>query len=255
MKNPNLGILGTGHLARYTVAGLRKAGDQRSIFLSPRNAHTAKRVAEQHQCTVALSNQNVIEQSDVILLAVRPHQLDKLLTDLTFEQNQLVISAIAGVTIAELKTYPNLTKNQIVRTLPTVSAEVNTGIVPLYPNHPVAEQLLSALGSVTVLDDESLFNVATTHACMQGWIYFWLDEMVQWSIEQGLSEIQARQMITETVQGAIDLSNHTEGSLQELGTSIATDGTYTLAGLDYLRSKQSLFEWQRAMQLVFDKLN
>ncbi len=254
MENPSIGILGTGHLASYTVAGLRNTGDGRTIFLSPRNVETSKQLAGKHNCIIASSNQNVVDQSEIILLAVRPHQVDKLLTDLEFKSSQLIISAIAGVTITQLKAYSNLTDNQMVRTLPSVSAEVNSGIVPLYPDHDLANQFLSTLGTVAVLDNEALFNVATTHTCMQGWIYFWLNEMVQWSVNQGLSQQQAQQMISETIKGALDLSNHTPLPLEKLGNSIATEGTYTLAGLDYLNSKQSLSEWQTAMQLVFEKL-
>ena len=74
-----LGILGTGHLASYTVAGLRNNSDNRKIIVSPRNSNTARALAESYHCEIAASNQDVVDRSACILLSVRPHQLDDLL--------------------------------------------------------------------------------------------------------------------------------------------------------------------------------
>ena len=75
----SLGILGSGHLASYTVAGLRNDDDYRNITLSPRNKETALTIAANHDCKIASDNQDVIDQSEIVLLAVRPHQLDELM--------------------------------------------------------------------------------------------------------------------------------------------------------------------------------
>ena len=250
----SLGILGAGHLASYCVAGLRNANDQRSIVLSPRNKRTASQIAQTHHCQIAESNQQVIDQSDIILLAVRPHQLDDLLIDLEFKPSQLIISAIAGITLDQFQSYPNLSNHTIVRTLPTVCAEVNAGPVPLFPDNKQAFELLNSLGTVITLDNEAQFDIATVHACMNGWLYFWLDEMVSWTKAQGIPPEQAYQLTQQTIQGALEMSILKQNTLQAFGHSIATPGTYTLAGLQSLESKHSLEDWSDTMQLVLNKL-
>ena len=254
MTSMILGILGAGHLASYTVAGLRNSGDKRKILLSPRNSQTAKQLSKTFDCQVAPNNQDVVEQSDIILLAVRPHQLDDLLEDLNFKPSTLVVSAIAGISINELKTYANLKGLTIVRTLLNVSAEVNVGPVPVYPNVSKANQLLERLGTLISFKDERAFDIAVVHGCMHGWVYFWLDEMVRWTTSQGLGQEQAEMMIKQTVQGAIDLSNHNPASLDEIGSSIATEGTYTASGLNQLNSGNALKAWSESMQTVLEKL-
>ena len=69
-----LGFIGAGHLASYTIAGLRRAGDQRDIILSPRNAEKAQQLSSQYDCRVAASNQAVVDAADIVILAVRPPQ-------------------------------------------------------------------------------------------------------------------------------------------------------------------------------------
>ena len=255
MTSTTLGILGTGHLASYTVAGLRNSSDTRKILLSPRNSQIAQKLSKKYRCQVADSNQQVVEQSTIILLAVRPHQLDGLLKDLHFEPSTLIISAIAGVSIDQLKSYSNLKNLKVVRTLLNVSAEVNVGPVPVYPDIPQASQLLGNLGTLIAFDQEKAFDIAVVHGCMHGWVYFWLDEMVNWTTAQGLDSAQAEKMIKQTVQGAIDLSNHKNASLNEIGSSIATEGTYTAAGLEKLNTGSAIKAWSGSMQSVMEELS
>ena len=107
MTIKTLGILGAGHLASYTVAGIRNTSDTINIILSPRNHVIAKSLAENYRCDIAENYQQVVNRSDCILLAVRPHQLDDLLEGLSFPSSRLVISAMAGVSIDQLKSYTN----------------------------------------------------------------------------------------------------------------------------------------------------
>ncbi len=160
MTMPTLGILGVGHLATYTVTGLRNGGDQRRIILSPRNAEAASRLAGQCRCDIAGSNQAVVEGSDIILLAVRPQSLSTLLRGLTFKPGQLVISAMAGVSLQQLRQYSGLQATTLVRALPPASVEVGAGPVPLFPANAAAETLFGTMGKVIVLESEALFDVA-----------------------------------------------------------------------------------------------
>jgi pyrroline-5-carboxylate reductase len=66
------GVIGTGHFASYFIAALRRGGYEGDILLSPRNASIAARVARDHRCLVAISNDDLLADADVILLSVRP---------------------------------------------------------------------------------------------------------------------------------------------------------------------------------------
>ena len=124
-----------------------------------------------------------------------------------------------------------------------MSAEVNKGPVPLYPDHPDAGWILAKLGTLITFENEAAFDIAIVHGCMHGWLYFWLDEMVDWTMKQGFEREQAEIMIKQTVQGAIDLSDYKQATLNQIGSSIATDGTFTLSGLQQLNDAGALKAW------------
>ena len=160
----SLGFIGTGHLASYTIAGLRQAGDQRQIILSPRNAEMATQLAATYQCQVALSNQDLVDATDIVILAVRP---------------------AAVVTCAELRATLD-GHNPIFRTSLISGAAYNTGSIPLYPVSTELAKLLSLLGEVVICDSEQEFDLALAPMCANGWIYELVAALEQPVLEAGI---------------------------------------------------------------------
>ncbi|WP_370277563.1 NAD(P)-binding domain-containing protein [Pontibacterium sp.] len=254
MDSATLGILGVGHLASYTVKGLRHSSDNRNIILSPRGAKIAKELANSCNCEIAPDNQAVIDRSDLILLAVRPDALPDLIDGLKFKPNQTVISALAGVTMDQLKSYPELQQCELVRVMPSTSAEVCSGPIPLYPANPVVEALFGQLGTAVQLESEELFDVALSHACLHGWSYFLIQQLIDWSCAQGMDETTARKMVAHSISSAVDFAEaNPEQSYGEIGRSIATEGTFTLQGVEAIRTTGGLDSWQAAMELIAQK--
>lgn len=249
-----LGFLGVGHLASYTVEGLRHGGDQRRIILSPRNASVAARLASEYSCEVANSNQSVVDQSDVVVLSVRPDTCPELLQDLRFKPAQLVLSVMAGLSTDYLQQFACLADVQLVRSLPIQCAAVGQGPVPVYPSNAQAEALLAPLGSVVALKDETQFELACTMGCMHGWVYPWLAAMSEWGQQQGLDAQASGQLTQAAVAGAVAYSQ-AQGpeSMAAIGAAIATEGTYTLRGLEILQQQGGLQAWINAMDAVTSK--
>ncbi|WP_028301385.1 NAD(P)-binding domain-containing protein [Oceanospirillum beijerinckii] len=287
MIDLTLGILGVGHLASYTIKGLRRGESNHSkggshskddhsedngnkdikrsqrdniassgnlnIILSPRGAKTAAELAKSCDCQIAANNQAVIEHSDIVLLAVRPDNLNDLLKGLNFKTNQLVISAMAGVTLDQLREFPSLQACQLVRVLPSTSAEVCSGPIPLYPAHPIAEQLFGQIGKVVTLPCEDLFDITLSHACLHGWSYFLIQQLIDWSCAQGMDEMTARQMVAYSISSAVDFAEAKPNlSYGEIGRSIATEGTFTQRGIERIKARGGLQSWEDAMQSMLD---
>ncbi|SIS73137.1 NAD(P)-binding domain-containing protein [Neptunomonas antarctica] len=245
----DLGILGVGHLAGYCVRGLRNSDDQRSILLSPRGEAMARHLAAECYCNIADSNQQVVDQCDIILLAVRPMHLDDLLQTINFRPGQTVISVIAGISLEQLRQYPALQQTELVRALPSTSAEVNAGPIPLFPSNPLAEELFASLGQVVTLTSEALFDTALAHACLHGWSYFLIQALIDWSTKQGMDPTTARQMVVHSISSSITFAEANPTlSYKEIGDAIATEGTFTRKGIEQIKSDNGIQSWIDAME-------
>ena len=250
-----LGILGVGHLATYTVTGLRRSGDTRRIILSPRNAESAQHLATTLNCEVAQSNQAVIDEAELILLAVRPFQLDELLGKLHFPKDKVVVSAAAGVSLAQLRAKVELPE-RLALILPVVAAENAQGFVPIYPDIPEVKALADSLGKTIAFSDEAQFDEAAAMACLHGWMYRFFDVQVNWLSGHGIDDDNARQMVLHNALGAAHYAlGRPQQSLSELAGEIATDGTYTKLGLDQLEAGGAFTQWSDALDMIKQKLD
>lgn len=254
VNSQTLGILGVGYFASYFVAGLRNGGFHGKIILSPRNAKTSQKLAQDHTCSIAKTNQKVIDQSDLILLSVKPEHLSVLLTDLTFRADQIVISAIAGVSIKDHREHGTLPET-LIRMIPVSCIEAGEGVVPMFPANRTVESLANFAGTPVVFDNEDEFNLSLVASCMNGWLYEFFGSMTQWLEDKGLPPETARALILHNVRGATGYALlKQKEDLASITKGIATEGTYTLSGLEILRDQQGIKAWNKALDKVHSNL-
>ncbi|WP_420546674.1 NAD(P)-binding domain-containing protein [Curvivirga sp.] len=221
-----LGIIGVGHLASYLIAGIRKSGDQRRIVLSPRNKDVAAKLAAEFNCEIMTDNQSVVDQADIVLLATRPAQSLLALQDVSFRDGQIMLSAVAGVSVNELKLYAE--PAEVVRCLPLAPAEVCAGATPIFPDNEAVQELLDPVVTVIPVADEEQFELGSVFGCIGGWVYTLFGQLQNWLEKQGMPNEQARALAIETFHGATSLAkDQPEMDLLEQAKLIATEGTYT----------------------------
>lgn len=249
----SIGILGVGELTEKVVIGLRRSGFSGRVLLSPRNQERALQLSRLWACEVMQSNQQVVDGASLLLLGVRPEVVDALANEVQLKPGQTLVSLVAGVKLAELqRCFPHA---RPVRAMLSYAAQINRSTVVVSPGGQPHEALLGALGSLVVLDQEDAFELATVAACMNGWFYFFLDDLQRWFIEKGLPQEQAAQLVMGNLQDCLASARHQpNASLQALGHAIATPGTFTAAGLDTLRRNGASQAWATAREEVLGQL-
>lgn len=97
-KAMKYGFIGIGTLAEAIIDGLigtKLSVD--SVIVSPRNAQVSARLAARHGVvTIASHNQAVVDNSDMVFIAVRPQVVESVLTSLKFPKGQHVVSLVAA---------------------------------------------------------------------------------------------------------------------------------------------------------------
>jgi pyrroline-5-carboxylate reductase len=89
-----LGFVGTGAITSAIVTGLGSGvAERHSIRLSPRNAGIAAALAHRFPgVSIASSNQDVLDNSEVVVLAIRPQIAEKIILELRFRPDHCAIS-------------------------------------------------------------------------------------------------------------------------------------------------------------------
>ncbi|MCV9999473.1 NAD(P)-binding domain-containing protein [Pararhizobium sp. YC-54] len=255
MTDPTLGVIGTGDFAAYFISALRNGGHKGAILLSPYSRRKAAKLADDHGCVVAEDEDDLLNRSQWLLLAVRPEQLSATLPIIKVRAEQVLLSAVAGLPISVLRTTLG-TEATVVRVMPSSYVGViSGGLFPIYPSDARVEAVLAKAGKVLPFETEDQFELSMIGACLSGWMYRFMDTLQDWFVEQGLSAEHARDIVAGNVSGAAANALTCPGiSLQGISDGIATDGTYTKLGLDYLLKKKCFAPWSGALAVVHGKL-
>ena len=119
-----LGFIGTGKITSSIICGISKSKLKSSkIYISYRNRSVASHLSKKFKFVKVLKdNQEIINKSQIIFLAITPMVGNKILDKLTFAKNKKIISFISTINLANLK---KLTKSKnIVRAIPLPPIEI-----------------------------------------------------------------------------------------------------------------------------------
>lgn len=245
-----LGVIGTGHFASYFIAALRRGGYQGDILLSPRNASVAARVARDHRCRVAASNNDVLDHADVILLSVRPQHAAEAVEPLNWGSRHSVLSAMAGLQVDQLRALmPGA--GAIHRIMPSSYIEAVRGPIPLYPAAPSLLPFLACAGDVVALPKEQDFDVAMVASCFSTWLYDLAGAVADELSRHGLDPATARELTLGNMAGAAGFAlSKPHEALATISSDIATEGTFTKTGLDHLKDRHFEVPWREAIAML-----
>ena len=139
-----LGFIGTGEITSSIVTGLRSSGvTAKSIWLSPRNSAMANGLADRFQgILVASCNQEVLDHSDTIVIAVRPSAVRDVLSELRFRPDHEVISLVSALSLRSLSELV-VPAVRIARAVPLPSTAKRLSPTAIYP--PIRWPLNSSL--------------------------------------------------------------------------------------------------------------
>ena len=130
----NLGFIGAGKITSSVVTGICRSKIKfKKIILSPRNRKISKKLKKQFKKVyIAKNNQEVINSSNWIFLAVTPTVGQKIIKNLKFKSGQTIVSFISTMTLPQLKKAIKA-KAKIFRAIPLPPISLRKGPVPVFP--------------------------------------------------------------------------------------------------------------------------
>ena len=133
-----IGFIGTGKIAYSCIIAL--VGRGHKITITERNKSISTRLASEFDDVKIASPQGVIDESDVIFLAIMEDVTETILNSITFNKNQTIISFILGVDLKRLQTLC-APAHDIAITIPLPMIEQGNCPLPIYPRNKALSQL------------------------------------------------------------------------------------------------------------------
>jgi len=185
----------------------------------------------------------------VVVLAVKPQQMDAALAGLTrmAGPNTLFLSIAAGRTLGYFQDRLGAAA-PIVRAMPNTPAAVGRGMSVLCANPRVdaaqrslARNLMAAVGEVAWVKDEALLDpVTAVSGGGPAYVFLLIECLAQAGVEAGLPKDLAMQIARATVAGSGELVRLSDLPASTLRENVTSPGGTTLEALKVLMAPEGL---------------
>jgi len=190
-------------------------------------------------CTTTQDNQQVADQADVVLLAVKPQMIEQVARSAKIGTSTLLISIAAGVGLSRLSEAFQ-TKN-MVRVMPNTPCLVgmNACGYSLPDDLPqqqaqLAQQLLESTGIAYRLPESQLDAVTGLSGSGPAFVYIMIEALADAGVRMGLPRNVSLELAAQTVRGAAEMVQVTGQHPGLLKDQVTSPGGTTIAGIHAL---------------------
>jgi len=269
MTDTTLAFIGGGNMAGSLIGGLITDGwDPARIRVADTSTQRLDQLSQQFPIRTTTSNTDAADQTDIIVLAVKPQVIKSVaqeLAGIVAQQQPLVISIAAGIPASALGNWLGKS-TAIVRAMPNTPAMVQSGAAALYANasvsedqRSIAESILRAVGIVIWVDDEAQMDAVTALSGSGPAYFFLFMEALQLAGQElGLPKDSARLLALQTAFGAAKMALESNEDAATLRHQVTSPGgttehairTFQEGALEALVSKALLAAATRSRELA-----
>jgi len=233
-------FIGGGNMAIALISGLYRQGfAAAAIQVVEPFAEARNSLADRFGVRCTANVDAAALDCHVLVLAVKPQQMQEALAPLVGKLNaQLVVSIAAGLRLADISRWLG-GHHHVVRTMPNTPALIGAGITGLYADASVdregretAEKILSAVGRTFWIEDETMMDAVTAvSGSGPAYVFYFIEAIEAAAGGLGFDAETARTLAIETVLGAAKLAASSSEPVALLRERVTSKGGTTAAAL------------------------
>jgi len=234
-----IAVLGAGKMGEALISGLLKAGlPAEKLVITERYPARAREMTERYQVR-AVSNLEAAKAADTLVLAVKPQDMDDLLTELSpaVTPERLVVTIAAGITTSAIER--RLVEGvPVIRVMPNTPALVGEAMSVLAPGSNATEEHLARaeaifrpVGKVLRLPESQLDAVTALSGSGPAYVFFLVEAMTDAGILLGLPRSVAHDLIVQTIYGSAVMLRESGEHPVALREAVTSPGGTTIAAI------------------------
>jgi pyrroline-5-carboxylate reductase len=233
-----IAILGAGKIGESLLAGLRSS-DWADIVATSRREERAEELRDRHGVEATTSNPDAIKGADVIVLAVKPQDIEALLGEIghLLQPEQVVISIAAAIPTASIERHLGADV-PVVRAMPNTPAVVHEGIAGMCagrhagPEHlERAGTVLRAVGDVVEVPEDLMDAITAVSGSGPAYYALLAEAMIEAGLLLGLSREISTKLVVQTMLGTARLLRDEGMHPVELREMVTSPGGTTIRAI------------------------
>lgn len=240
-----IGFIGGGNMAEAIIRGLLAAGmTVGQIQASDPSAERRAILSESFGISTGSDNRQLVDASDVVVLAVKPQVHRQILTDLDRNGNgRLFISIMAGVRTSALEEILG-SADRVVRVMPNTPALVLAGAAAIAGGSrctdddiALTRNIFATTGETVVVGEQLMDAVTGLSGSGPAYVFSFIEALSDAGVKNGLPRDTATRLAAQTVLGAARLLMETGEHPAVLREKVTSPGGTTIAGLHAMEDK------------------
>ncbi|MGO4371301.1 pyrroline-5-carboxylate reductase [Paenibacillus sp. 2TAB19] len=243
---------GAGSMAEAIARGIINEELLASGQISMLNRQNQERLTELHSqygvqtILQGASNDAYIQQADIIFLAMKPKDAAEAIKGMKslVSTNQLIISVIAGLSIASIEQLLGAPV-PIVRAMPNTSSTIGLGATGISYSEHVTEQqrqlteaIFKSVGITATVEEPLQSAITGVSGSGPAYVYYFMEAMMKAAGELGLDAGAAKELVVQTVLGAAQMVRETGEEPAELRRKVTSPNGTTQAAIEKMAEFQ-----------------
>lgn len=241
-KQYKLGVIGCGFMAGAILRGavLSDFIRPRKIVVSDVSEDNLDKIEEIGVATV-MDNRYVAENSEYLLIAVKPQNFSDVAAELKGICPEKVISIMAGMKKNKIKNELGVGV-KVVRCMPNLPCSIGSGMMGVdmtdFNKSPDDTEFISKLfdcmGTVLSIEESKMDAVTGISGSGPAYVFMFIDSLIDAGVKQGLTKDEAKVLAVQTVLGSAETVLHSSENLSDLIIRVCSKGGTTIEAVKVL---------------------
>lgn len=258
-----IGFIGAGNLATAIVSGCK-----RSVFFAVNEFYaydvykpSLKNIAD-YGVKTCDSAEELINNSDAVILAVKPKDFPSLLTQNSAsfkEKDPFIVSVAAGTDLAYIQSLLGF-EARLARIMPNINARVQGSATAVCFTEGVTDEekscllaFCSSFGGVFEISEEMFPVFGVIGGCSPAFNYMYIDQLARAAVKLGMNKQVALQVAAQAVKGSAETIIESNEHPYSLIDKVCSPGGTTIEGVFALQANSFENAVNAAVEAAYNK--
>lgn len=230
-----VGVIGCGNMGSVLVDAVVSTVGAKNVFCFDVERNKVKYLVEKYKINEACSNKELVEKSDVVILAVKPQQFNEVLYEIKnfVTKQKIIVSIAAGIKISSIERILSK-KAQIIRCMPNLPMKVSKGVVAICKNkscsttnYEFTKEIFLKKGIVLDVKEQLIDLVTALSGSGPAYIFLISEIMQDVAIKLGFPKKLVANLVNYTILGAAEMLVKENKPAKELTSAVISKGGTT----------------------------
>lgn len=248
MIDKKIGIIGCGNMGEAVLSRLVNFMEKStSLIVSEIDAAKREAIQAKYKIIVSIDNNYVVKNSDIVILAVKPQDFDRVLKDeicCALSKDKLLVSIAAGITTKYIESIVGK-EMPVIRVMPNMAAIVGEAISSISrgsranrEDMQIAKEIFSTIGDVVEVEEDLVDAVTAVSGSGPAYFFYLIECLTEAACDLGLDKEKAKRLVLKTALGSAKLLEALKEDPAALRAKITSKGGTTEAAFKIFESKK-----------------